>query len=383
MGTVAISNVSATPVKNNNVIDMINAYGGDVGVFRPFRLPDGRSVVTHRVGTNPDGTPKFANQLITNAATLRREDWLQVDATVVRAATRRLRFFNDLRANGLGVDLPNALAKSAWQYERQSNISEATVSMDGVRRSDASRLLYDAETMPLPLIHCDLSFSAREIAISRSGDSPIDISAVAEASERVAEKVERMALGVDPEFVAGSGAVYGVCNYPHRLTRIFTNPWNADGSRDTSWQPGILQREILDARRSLNDHRHYGPFVIYHSPDFDEILDDDYNINFNGLSTALTLRERLLKIDQLQGIKTSEFLPYGTFVMVEMSPSTIQAVNGMDITTIQWQTEGGFESHFKVMCILLPRMKSDFNGNCGVLHARLGTSLSDDEAANP
>ncbi len=375
---IAISNVSAST--NNDVISLLQQYGGDVHCFRPFRLDDGRSVFTHRCGTNNDGTPKFENVLTTNAATLRREDWLQVDSTVVKAATRRLRFFNDLRANGLGVDLPNALGKTVWTYERQSNISNATVSMDGLRKADASRLQYDSEMMPLPLIHCDLAFSAREIAISRSGESPIDISAVAEASERVAEKVEQMALGVDPEFAAGGGAVYGVCNYPRRLSRIFTNPWNADGSRDTAWHPGILQREILEARRALNDHRHYGPFVIYHSPDFDEILDDDYNLNFNGLSTALTLRERLLRIDQIQGIKTSEFLPYGTFVMVEMSPSTIQAVNGMDITTIQWQTEGGFEVHFKVMCILLPRMKSDYNGNCGVLHARLGASVTD--AAN-
>ena len=103
-------------------------------------------------------------------------------------------------------------------------------------------------------------------------------------------------------------------------------------------------------------------------------------MKFLMMITTLTLRERLLRIDQIQGIKTSEFIPYGTFVMVEMSPSTIQAVNGMDITTIQWQTEGGFEVHFKVMCILLPRMKSDYNGNCGVLHARLGASVTD--AAN-
>lgn len=378
---IAISNAAAST--NNDVIGLLQKYGGDVHCFRPFRLEDGRSAFTYRAGTNADGTPILKNQLIQNAATLRREDWLQVDSTVVKAATRRLRFFNDLRANGLGVDLPNALGKTVWQYERQSNISSATVSMDGLRRSDASRLQYDSELMPLPLIHCDLAFSAREIAISRSGESPIDISAVAEASERVAEKVEQMALGVDPEFASGGGAVYGVCNYPKRLSRMFTNPWNADGTRDTKWNPGILQREILESRRALNDHRHYGPFAIYHSPDFDEILDDDYNLNFNGLSTALTLRERLLKVDQIQSIKTSEFLPYGTFVMVEMSPSTIQAVNGMDITTIQWQTEGGFEIHFKVMCILLPRMKSDFNGNCGVLHAHLGASISDSEKANP
>lgn len=345
----------------------------DVRCLRPF-LEGGVSKITKCTGFNKENSPILQNVPIQNVATLRRDDWIQIDDAVVKAARPRLRFFNDLRAQGLNVNLPNALGKTVWQYERQSSISGATVSMDGLRKGDADRPVYDMDQMPLPIIHKDFSFSARQIAVSRNSNMPIDVTTAAMASQMVAEKVEQLSLGVDPEFQFGGGNVYGVCNYPHRLTTLFSNPWLSNKARDPNWNPRILQGEILKARHDLADRFHYGPFAIYHSPDFDEILDDDYNTTTSGISTALTLRERLLKIDSIQSIKTSEFLPSGTLIMLEMNSNTIQAVTGMDITTVQWQTEGGFEIHFKVICILLPRMKSDYYGNCGIVHARLRTA---------
>lgn len=371
MSEVTISNAQSFMSNGGGgVSGLLLNNGFDVRCLRPF-LENGVAKVTKVVGKDNNDKPVCQNVPIQNVATLRRDDWIQIDEAVVRAARPRLRFFNDLRAQGLNVNLPNALGKTVWQYERQSSISGATVSMDGLRKGDSDRPVYDMDQMPLPIIHKDFSFSARQIAVSRNSNMPIDVTTAAMASQMVAEKVEKLSLGVDPEFQFGGGNVYGVCNYPQRLTTLFTNPWLSNGARDTSWTPGILQREILKARRDLADRFHYGPFAIYHSPDFDEILDDDYNITTSGISTALTLRERLLKIDSIQSIKTSEFLPYGTFIMLEMNPNTIQAVTGMDVTTVQWQTEGGFEIHFKVICILLPRMKSDFYGNCGIVHARL------------
>ena len=343
----------------------------DPRCIRPFLTSGGQSVVTREVGRDAHNKPILQNVATTNAATLRKDDWVQIDQAVVEAARPRLRFFNDLRAAGLNVNLPNALGKIVWQYERQSNISSASVSMDGIRKGDSDRITYNMAQMPLPLITKDFSFSARQIAVSRSGDLPIDVTTASFAAEKVAETVEQLALGVAPEYKFAGGNVYGVCNFPDRLTKVFTNPWYADGTRNASWTPNILQNEILAARTALAKRFHYGPFSIYHSPDFDEILDDDYNNTTSGISTALTLRERLLKIDSISSIKTSEFLPSGTMIMLEMNRNTIEAITGMDITTVQWQTEGGFEIYFKVLCILLPRLKSDYYGNCGILHASL------------
>jgi hypothetical protein len=231
--------------------------------------------------------------------------------------------------------------------------------------------MYDMEQMPLPVVHKDFSFSARQIAVARNSNSPIDASTAAAAAQRVAEEVEKLALGVSENYSFGGGRVYGLLNYPNRLTKVFTNPWRSDNTRDPSWTPGLLHREILESRRALADRQHYGPFVIYVSSDFDEVLDDDYNGGTAGISSSITLRERLNKVDAITSIRTSEFLSKGSLVMLEMDQNTIQAITGLDVTTIQWQTEGGFEIHFKVLCMLLPRLKSDYYGNCGILHGRL------------
>jgi hypothetical protein len=333
---------------------------------------NGRSYYSKQIGWDTKTSkPIIQNVPTTNAATLRREDWIMIDQAVVTAARPRLRFFNELRTAGLNVNLPNALGKTVWQYERQSNITGATVSMDGIRKGDADRPMYDMEQMPLPVIHKDFSFSARQIAVARNSNSPIDASTAAAAAQRVAEEVEKLALGVAEIYTFGGGRVYGLLNYPNRLTKVFTNPWLSNGERDPNWSPGILHKEILASRRALADRQHYGPFVIYVSSDFDEVLDDDYNLTTAGVSSSITLRERLSKVDAITSIRTSEFLPKGSLVMLEMDQNTIQAITGLDVTTIQWQTEGGFEIHFKVLCMLLPRLKSDYYGNCGVMHGAL------------
>lgn len=372
---VSITNADSLMGSYGDVTSRLMLNNFDPRCLRPFLNHNNQSVITKFMGYDAGNKPVLQNVATHNAATLRKDDWIQIDEAVVQAARPRLRFFNDLRAAGLNVNLPNALGKTVWQYERQSDITPATVSMDGLRKGDSDRPLYDMQQMPLPIIHKDFSFSARQIAVSRNSNSPIDVTTAASASRMVAEKVERLALGVDEDFNYGGGQVYGVCNYPNRLTMMFTNPWMDNGYgypvRNPYWKPGILQQEILHARRRLAERFHYGPYAIYHSSDLDEILDDDYNNDYNGISNSLTLRERLKKIDQIQSIKTSEFLPPGTIIMLEMDPNTIQAVTGMDITTVQWQDQGGFEIHFKVICILLPRMKSDYYGRCGVLHGGL------------
>jgi hypothetical protein len=51
-----------------------------------------------------------------------------------------------------------------------------------------------------------------------------------------------------------------------------------------------------------------------------------------------------------------------------MTPDVARAVDGMGITTVQWESQGGMRLNFKVMCIQVPQIRADFYGNCGLLH---------------
>ena len=358
----AFYNVDSGFSGSGDVVTRMLASNFDPRCCRPF-IWNGRSYVSVQKGFDEKGKPKLFNVPTMNAATLRKEDWIMIDEAVLTAARPKLRFFNELRTLGLNVNLPNALGKTVWQYERQSKLGGATVSMDGVRQGDANRPMYDMDQMPLPLIHEDFKFSARQIAVSRSSNMPIDTTTAGEAAIAVAEEVEKLALGVSSVYSFGGGRLYGLLNYPYKLTKLFTNPWFDDGTRDPAWTPGLLQREILEARTALAERQRYGPFNLYVSPDFDEILDDDYNMGTAGVTSSMTLRERLMRINAIKDIHTCEFLPKGNLVLLQMSIDTIQAITGMDITTVQWQTEGGFEINFKVLCMLLLRLKSDYYGS--------------------
>ena len=83
-----------------------------------------------------------------------------------------------------------------------------------------------------------------------------------------------------------------------------------------------------------------------------------------------TLRSRLLAIDGVTGIQRLDYLnrPNYDILLVQMQSDCVQMVNGMGITTVQWDAIGGLKKMFKVLTIQVPRIRSDYNGACGLVH---------------
>jgi hypothetical protein len=140
-------------------------------------------------------------------------------------------------------------------------------------------------------------------------------------------------------------------------------------------------KDILRMRDLLYANKFYGPFMIYHSNDWDQYMDNDYILSGGNVATQ-TLRERLKAIDNITDVRRLDFLsstataagdparitatfPF-TFIVVQMTADVARAVNGMDITTVQWESVGGMRLNFKVMCIQVPQLRADFNGNTGI-----------------
>jgi hypothetical protein len=105
----------------------------------------------------------------------------------------------------------------------------------------------------------------------------------------------------------------------------------------------------------------------------------------NSVGGNLTLRDRLLKDNRIKSVSRLNFLrPTATtdsadipashaFTMIlaqlDGTGRTARAVNGMGLTTMQWEMKGGLELCFKAMTIQLPQMFADYSGNCGIMHA--------------
>jgi uncharacterized linocin/CFP29 family protein len=334
----------------------------DPASMRPWLEPTNNGQLRSYVSVKNAQGVYEARPTFNAAATLRKEDWKALDDAIVKAAKPRLRFVGDLRAAGLTYSIPNGMGKTALETERQSDMNEAVISMDGMRESGADRPHFDLTLLPLPIVHKDFFFSARQLAASRNGGSPLDMTGAELAARRVAEAVEALALGVSPfsSYAHGGGTVYGLTNHPNANTKSMTLP------TASSWTPAVTVNEVLEMRLQAQQDHHYGPYMLYCSLDWDVYLDDDYS----SAKGDLTLRQRLGMIEGIQGVKTLDYLAAsGTFkmVLVQMTSDVVRMVEGMPITTLQWESKGGMQINFKVMTIATPQIRADFNNNCGIV----------------
>lgn len=338
---------------HGNIAATLMQANFDVAALRPYQGKDGRSYITVN---GPDGKPK-AVPLVNATATLRKDDWKVLDAAVIKAAQSRLRAVADLRGRGLQYTIANGMGKTVLETESQSDIGDATISMDGLRQGANDRPQFDLTSLPLPIIHKDFSFSARQVMASRNGGSPLDTTTAELAGRKVAEQAERLVLGLD-NYTFGGGSIYGYTNFGSRMLKALTDP-TASG-----WTPATFVNEVLEMKAQSQAAFHHGPWVLYTAPAWDVYLDDDYS----SVKGDNTLRDRLKKIEGLEDVRTLDFLTDYAAVLVQMTADVVREVVGMDVTTVQWETQGGMQLNFKVMAIMVPQLRADYNGRTGIVH---------------
>lgn len=329
--------------------------------LRPYIGRDGRTYTTKMVMNKDTGIlePK-ALVMNTITGTLRKDQWDILDEVVVKTAKPRLRLIGDLRGNGLSYSIPDGMSKTVLQYQAQSDITGATISMDGMRQNESDRPIYDLVNLPLPIIHKDFSYPARELMVSRANGNPLDTSTAELATRRVAETAEQLLSGTGSTYAYGGGTIYGYTNFPNRVTLAMTAP------TATGYTPITTLNEVLQMKLLSQQAYHFGPWKLYTSLAWEPYLDNDYKA-----LGGMTLRQRLALIDNIQGVVTADYLNTTggyTMVLVQQSSDVVRAVIGMEIVVVQWESHGGMQVNFKVMCIIVPQIRADHAGNTGLVH---------------
>jgi hypothetical protein len=304
---------------------------------------------------------------IANATSLRKDEWIQLDRAVLRAARQRLRAWSDLESrNSFGGF--NGMSKMILEHETMSDPGEAVVDMDSLTPGRTDEPKYQLEGLPLPITHSDFWFSSRRLAVSRNTGTPLDSTMAEAAGRRVAEMIEKTLVGTVTGVQYGVAAnygqtpqVYGYTNHPLRTTKT-------DLTTPTGTNPNSTLADVLAMRDLAYDNYMYGPYMLYHSTDWDTYLDNDYYVTSG--TPSQTLRNRLRAIDGIIDVRRLDFLTDTfTLVLVQMTPDVCRAINGMEITTVQWESQGGMRVNFKVMAIKVPQIRADYNGNSGIIHA--------------
>lgn len=346
---------------------------------RPWRAKNGKDYVAINTGeVDKKGLPKMRAITVndaremgidvptTNALTLRKDEWKLVDKAVLTAARPRLRAWRDLAAANTYGGF-NGMSKLVLEHETQSDPGSAVIDMDGLADSQTDAPIYQLEGLPLPIVHSGFFYSERRLSASRNSGTPLDTTMAEKAGRRVAETIEQLTIGTlalswaygdTANYGTSAGKIWGYTTHPDRITKTdLTIPDGTNGSTTVD--------DVLAMIQLASNSYFYGPFMLYHSSGWDQYMDDDYRAN-----DARTLRGRLRQIDAIVDVRRLDYLTSGyQLLLVQMTADVARAVNGMDITTLMWESKGGLQVNFKVMAIQVPQLRSDYNGNMGLVHA--------------
>ena len=157
--------------------------------------------------------------------------------------------------------------------------------------------------------------------------------------------------------------IYSYVNHPDRNQVTLSVAW--DDSAKTG--KDIVDEIISLKQASIND-RHYGPWMIYIPTAYETILDEDYVGSNPDTAPNTTIRQRILAIDKILGIKVVDTLAANNVLFVQMTSNVVRLVRGMGLQNVEWTTEGKFITKYKVMTIQVPQIRSDMNGRSGIVH---------------
>jgi len=335
----------------------LHANGFSAGRLRPWY-----DVNKRKCFINVNGKAVEYSNLAMNA-TLRKDEWQEIDSAVLEVAQERLVGVRDLLQAGLLKTLSQGIGATVFQWETVSDFDEAGVSMDAVTDHVGDRPKFKLESMPVPVIHKEFEFNSRQLDASRNRGETLDVTSVRSATRQVTEKQEDMLFNGADSFTFDGGSLYGYTTFPQR-----NSVTSADGKK---WDdPAKTGEEILAdvlALITANDNaNHFMDSKLYIPRAYDRVLDNDFKADSDK-----TIRQRLLEIRGIMGIEPADRLTADQVVLVEMNREVVQLVQGMPLTTVQWSENFGFREKFKVMIIQVPNLRADQNGQTGIAHMDL------------
>jgi uncharacterized linocin/CFP29 family protein len=288
---------------------------------------------------------------------LKKDEWVLFDREVIETARRRLTLVQDMLGRGLRFPIQNPLGVTRIEWHTVSHIEGAFVDMSPSTPGREDRVEFALQAIPLPIIHKEFRLNIRYLEASRRGGTPIDTMEITQATRLVSETIEQMVLTGWPQLYGGM-SIYGLTTAPYRNTGSLGGQWT-----NSAYTGAQIIADLQAMISALQADFFYGPYVVYIPLNYDNKLNEDYKAN-----SDLTIRQRILEMPQIEDIRASEFLAANTVLMFQPTKEVLDLVDGFGPTLVQWDGAGGFEFFFKVIAMMIPRMKWNKSLNSGVAH---------------
>lgn len=298
------------------------------------------------------------NGILVNSQ-LRKDEWQLLDSAIQQSALIRLNAVADLKDTGLVVPI-GSFGTLTTQWNQQSELTAADISMTGQAAGERDRLEHSIEGRPVPVVFKDFIIPKRQLESSRLLGNPLDTTHAAAATRVVVEKLEAMLINGDTGVVFDGNTLYGYTTEPNRNTATAATYGGGDWATE-----GNPVKTISGMIGAANGDKYYGPFVVYASTtQYNEAATKFYT-DGSGESEV----DRILRMPMVSAVKPSDTLADGNIVLVSMQSDVVDWAEHMDVSVVEWMSGDGMVSYFKVMAVATPRVKSDYNNNSGIVHA--------------
>lgn len=337
-----------------NVAELLS----DVNAQRPYIAEDGLSYITQN-SVDAEGNKVETAVLASNAATLRKDEWEQIDATVVEVAQKGTPFVDYCLRHGLTYNLADALGTMELGYEVVSDMQGAYISMDGAVKGKDDTIQYDIRYMPIPIIQKEWTLNLRRLLASRKKGEALDTVQLRLGAKKVKQFIEN--LFVKGEYTNNGHTLQGLTKFAHR---------NVGGATKGVWTKAEktgaeIFANVQEMIRTAKDKGFKNGYVfdLFINAGYEDRLDQDYAAGY-----PKSIRERLKEIGQLGEIVVLDELGANEVVLLPRSKEVIEAVLGMPMTVTEDSTSKGYIRTYNIQEITLPRFKADYNGDCGIVH---------------
>ncbi|MHA2067167.1 MAG: major capsid protein, partial [Candidatus Thorarchaeota archaeon] len=178
------------------------------------------------------------------------------------------------------------------------------------------------------------------------------------ATRRVNDNLEDALVNGLAGYTVAGNTGYGYTTHPNRNTFEFGNGAWTGADMGTN-----ILTDVLDMITILHGDNYFGPYVLYVPTDYWVALLADFKTNSDK-----SIISRVMEIPDIQDIRALDTLTTNNIILVQMTADVVEEVVGFQPQLVQWEEQGGFKINFKVLAIMVPRLKSDYNGRMGLLH---------------
>lgn len=354
----------------------------NVGALRPFIDPkDMKSYVTIN---------KKNHVLAANNATLLRDEWKNFDDVIIRAFQEDLTFVSSIMAKGLTYNLGNPLGTTVVIHQNMSNAMKAQMAMDANVQNQGDTPEFGEGGVPIPIISSGFNIDIRFLNASRQSQVPLDTTNSEFGARANAEWLENLTLFgkgdiTDLEkrtldfsnttvtaalrYTYGSYKIDGVFSKDEAVDYSLANDWLAAATTGKQ-----IVADVIAMKQALTEQG-YGGDAVLHLPSYlSSRLSEDYKAS--EASSTITIMQRL---EAIRGV-TYEFHDsigritpgagqYINMAMIAMRSDVIRMIDGFDSMLVQWDTQGGMNTNYRILTIKVPELRTRQAGDCGIVKA--------------